>query len=57
MSNGFIRGLDGKLYGIIDGELSEVVFIKEDEYNKLSEDEQGNGKIYVLDRSKEEKNG
>lgn len=43
-----IKGLDGKLYGIIDGEISEVVLISREDYDKLSDEEQSNGKIYVL---------
>lgn len=43
-----IKGLDDKLYGIIDGEISEVVLISREDYDKLSDEEQSNGKIYVL---------
>lgn len=48
MKADFIQGLDGKLYGIIDGEVSEVVPISREDYDKLSDEEQSNGKIYVL---------
>ena len=48
MKADFIQGLDGKLYGIIDGEVSEVIQISREDYDKLSDEEQSNGKIYVL---------
>lgn len=48
MKADFIQGLDDKLYGIIDGEVSEVIMISREDYDKLSDEEQSNGKIYVL---------
>ena len=53
MEANFIRGLDGKLYGIIDGEISEVIPISRKDYNNLSEEEQNNNKIYILTNDEE----
>lgn len=43
-----IRGIDGKLYVIDNGNIVEIIPMTREEYDSLSEKEKMNGKFYYV---------
>lgn len=43
-----IRGIDGKLYVIDNGDIVELIPITQEKYDSLTEEEKMNGKFYYV---------